>query len=247
MLYSHPRMQRRSKILENNKFLFSAFLNVVLLVMLLLATQGNRLLTGNSIYHYHTEELVFHGGHPVHGMKGSCICESDYCACSPALAIDLVIVTNDQEHLLLVRRKDTDQLATMGGFVKVGETVEEAIYRELMEEMGLQLATKPVFLGLYSDPRRDNRRHAASAAFVVKLEVDHFTAAAADDAKEIVRLPFAEIDSTIFFSDHKTIITDFLNGWEVTKGTRIFKDVTDNFPNVKRSQCPLIGVSFDRP
>jgi 8-oxo-dGTP diphosphatase len=239
MHFSHSRTQRRSKVLTDNKFLFSAFLNVVLVVVI--CTRGNTLFNGSSASQYVREEFEFHGGHPVHGMKGNCICESAYCGCSPSLAIDLVIVTRDEEHLLLVRRKDTDQLATMGGFVKVGETVEEAIDRELMEETGLALTSTPILLGIYSDPRRDNRRHTASVAFYVTLDMDHPTAVAADDVKEIVRWPLAKIDSTTFFSDHKTIITDYLNIVQGTKETKIFKDVKDNFSNVKRSICPVVG------
>lgn len=190
------------------------------------------------IIHGHTglqvQDLVFHGGHPEHGMKGSCVCQSDYCMCNPALAIDLVILTSDGGHILLVRRKDTDQLATMGGFVKVGESVEEAIHRELEEEMSLTLTTKPTLLGIYSDPRRDNRRHTTSAAFSVKLDIEKPQAIAADDAKEIVLLPISAISSTSFFSDHKTIINDYLNS--INHETR-GQAINDNFENVKRSIC----------
>ena len=81
--------------------------------------------------------------------------------CTPSLAIDLVILSGT-DHVWLVRRKDTNQLATMGGFVMVGETVEQAVIRELREETGIDLSSgrkPPMLFGVYSDPRRDNRRH----------------------------------------------------------------------------------------
>jgi NUDIX domain len=171
MYSSHPRIiQRRSIWIlttssKERLFFFSLFLNAVLLLVVLLLSRRERnesVAASSSQQRYHVEELVFHGGHPEHAMQGSCVCTTDnYCMCNPALAIDLVIVTSDQDHVLLVRRKDTDQLATMGGFVQVGESVEEAIHRELREEMGLTLTSNPVLLGIYSDPRRDNRRHTA--------------------------------------------------------------------------------------
>jgi 8-oxo-dGTP diphosphatase len=251
-MYSHPRItQRRSIWISTNcsrerLLLFSVFLNAVLLLVVLLLSRREINAFGAST-RYRVEELVFHGGHPEHAMKGSCVCTTDnYCMCNPALAIDLVIVTSDQDHVLLVRRKDTDQLATMGGFVQVGESVEEAIHRELREEMGLTLTSSPVLLGIYSDTRRDNRRHTASAAFVVQLDLDQQPpAVAADDVKEIVRLPIDRIESTTFFSDHKTIITDYLIGLHDTNGKRtVFnKPVQDNFADVKRSLCPLVGSS----
>jgi ADP-ribose pyrophosphatase YjhB (NUDIX family) len=46
------------------------------------------------------------------------------------------------------------------------------VARELMEEMGIELKELPRLLGIYSDPPRDNRRHAVSAAFVVKVPQD---------------------------------------------------------------------------
>jgi 8-oxo-dGTP diphosphatase len=110
----------------------------------------------------------------------------------------------------LVRRKDTNQLATMGGFVQVGETIEATVWRELQEETGLEFTHLPriVLLGVYSDPRRDSRRHTVSVTFAVHLdgkEDPH----PADDVKEVVRIPLDDIEQYDYFADHKTILLDF--------------------------------------
>lgn len=162
------------------------------------------------------KEVVWHGGHPQAARTGSCWCSLDmYCMCNPSLAIDLVIVTEDNA-VWLVRRKDTNQLATMGGFVEVGETVEEAVRRELWEEMRVRLEFQGDkmeqlrLLGVYSDPRRDNRRHTASAVFAVRIDSHHHPPPrAADDAKAVVKIPLDQIEQHNYFADHKTILLDY--------------------------------------
>jgi 8-oxo-dGTP diphosphatase len=135
--------------------------------------------------------------------------------CTPNLAIDLILTSSSSEltttadYIWLVRRKDTDQLATMGGFVDINETVEHAVERELQEEMGITLATTtPKLVGFYSDPRRDNRRRTASAVFAVHLSSDAHPRAG-DDAKEVLKIPIDDIERYTYFSDHRTILLDY--------------------------------------
>ena len=54
-------------------------------------------------------------------QSGSCWCGADnWCMCTAAIAIDCIL-TSGEQHFWLVKRKDTGQYATMGGFVEVGE------------------------------------------------------------------------------------------------------------------------------
>jgi 8-oxo-dGTP diphosphatase len=182
-------------------------------------------------------ERVWNGGHPTQKNAGSCWCGNvdKYCMCTPNLAIDLIIVSGkNREYLWLVRRKDTNQLATMGGFVNVDETVEHAVKREIKEEMNIDLKDPPVLFGFYSDPRRDNRRRTASAVFAVYLGEDVHPIAG-DDAKEVRRISMDEIEQHAYFSDHRTILLDYRRFVR----REISQDSTegDFAPDIYRSTC----------
>ena len=186
--------------------------------------------------------LKWNGGHPLDEQSGSCFCNAeDYCLCSPNLAIDLIILSGDN-HIWLVRRKDTSQLATMGGFVEVGETVEQTVHRELMEEMGVRVNQSPVLFGIYSDPRRDNRRHTVSVVFSVQLG-EKARPVAADDVKEVKRIHLDEIEEHTFFADHKTILTDFRSAWRGEPKKQAVGDFADD---IERSICVVKHSMFVR-
>ncbi len=68
------------------------------------------------------EERTWQGGHPAQDRPGSCWCGGDeYCMCTPSLAVDIVLYSRtkskDGYSVWVVRRRDTGQLATIGGLV----------------------------------------------------------------------------------------------------------------------------------
>ena len=90
----------------------------------------------------------------------------------PALTADCVVFGLDDEDLkiLLIQRglePFKGQWALPGGFVDVGETVEEAAVREMREETGLDVQLERL-VGVYSDPERDPRGHNVSVVFLAK-------------------------------------------------------------------------------
>ncbi len=109
----------------------------------------------------------------------------------------------------MVRRKEPPfkgELALPGGFVDIGETVEEAAKRELIEETGLQ-ATSLKLVGVYSRPDRDPRGHTCSVAFLASVKPAD--PRAGDDAEAVAWVRnFAAIEIAF---DHREIITDALN------------------------------------
>jgi 8-oxo-dGTP diphosphatase len=71
------------------------------------------------------------------------------------------------------------EFALPGGFVEIGETVETACRRELLEETGVRIG-KLRLIGVYSDPARDPRGHTCSVAFLG--HVSRAAAKGGDDA-----------------------------------------------------------------
>jgi 8-oxo-dGTP diphosphatase len=66
----------------------------------------------------------------------------------PAVA---AIIFNEKGEVLLQRRKDVNQWCIISGHVEFGESISEAMLREIQEETGLE-ASIVRFIGLYSSP-----------------------------------------------------------------------------------------------
>jgi 8-oxo-dGTP diphosphatase len=89
---------------------------------------------------------------------------------TPLLATDCVVF-DARGRVLLIRRGSPPfkgKYALPGGFVDIGESVEDACRRELMEETGVK-AGRLALLGVYSDPGRDPRGHTCSVVFLTRV------------------------------------------------------------------------------
>ena len=87
---------------------------------------------------------------------------------TPKLTVDAVIILNGK--IVLIKRKRPpyqSKFALPGGFVDIGETTEEAVAREVLEETGLSIEIIKL-LGVYSDPSRDPREHIVSVCYLTK-------------------------------------------------------------------------------
>ena len=121
----------------------------------------------------------------------------------PKLAVDAIIEIADK--IVLIRRKNPPYgWALPGGFVEYGETLEQAVRREAMEETGLELLDLRQFHA-YSEPDRDPRFHVVSVVFIAKGKG---TPRAADDAAGIALFSKDELPEDITF-DHKKILEDY--------------------------------------
>lgn len=124
----------------------------------------------------------------------------------PVLTVDAVWVAGSR--ILLVRRGRPPfrgRWALPGGFVEVGETVEQAVVRELREETGLRPAGLRL-LGVYSRPGRDPRGPTVTVAF--RMRGKALPPTGGSDAREARWLPLAQARSLAF--DHDEIVSDAL-------------------------------------
>ena len=129
----------------------------------------------------------------------------------PALTVDLIIEFPDGRILLIKRKNDPfkGHWALPGGFVDIGETVEQAAVREAQEETSLDVELLKL-VGVYSDPKRDPRRHTVSVVFHARPSGGE--PKAADDAADIMLTP-SPLEHELAF-DHARIIRDHLPGTE---------------------------------
>src|SRR5689334_13354708 len=62
------------------------------------------------------------------------------------------IIQNEVGHLLMIRRTDNDLYAIPGGAQEIGETISQAVMREVSEETGITVNVTGL-IGVYSDPK----------------------------------------------------------------------------------------------
>lgn len=128
---------------------------------------------------------------------------------TPLLAADIIIELVDRPGrpiVLIERRYPPPGWAIPGGFVDVGESVEQAAVREAQEETALEV-TLMALLGVYSDPKRDVRGHTASTVYVA---VAQGTPRAQDDAASVGVFNPESLPVNLAF-DHHRILADYLS------------------------------------
>lgn len=124
---------------------------------------------------------------------------------TPFLTVDIII--RYRGGIVLIERKNAPHgWALPGGFVDVGESLEDAALRESKEETSLDVELIEQFHA-YSDPHRDPRFHTVSMVFIAD---GTGILAGKDDAKRAVVFSEKELPDNIVF-DHRQIIRDYFD------------------------------------
>jgi 8-oxo-dGTP diphosphatase len=123
---------------------------------------------------------------------------------TPVLAADAILELEPGRVLLVSRRNPPHGWALPGGFVEVGESVEEAVRREILEETGLTL-DRAVQMHTYSAPGRDPRFPTVSVIFAATADG---TPQAGDDAGEVRLFPLDDPPADLCF-DHRQVLDDY--------------------------------------
>jgi len=132
---------------------------------------------------------------------------------TPPVAADTVIELADRPGrpiVLIERRNPPPGWALPGGFVDVGESLEQAAVREAREETSLAVRLKAL-LGCYSDPARDPRGHTVSPVYVAEAAGEPV---AADDARSLAVFDLDCLPARLAF-DHARILEDYRR-WRAT-------------------------------
>jgi 8-oxo-dGTP diphosphatase len=126
---------------------------------------------------------------------------------TPLLAADIIIELHDRPGrpiVLIERKHEPLGWALPGGFVDVGESVENAAVREAAEETNLEISLVAL-LGVYSDPDRDPRGHTVSVVYVASSAGDPVPM---DDAAAVRVYDPANLPRQLAF-DHAQILEDY--------------------------------------
>lgn len=126
----------------------------------------------------------------------------------PAVTADCVVFGLDEEDLkvLLIQRANEpfkERWALPGGFIAVGESLEETARRELREETGLS----DVFLEqlyTFSDPDRDPREHVITVAYYALVNLSDHQVHASTDARNAAWFCIDDVPPLAF--DHDAIL-----------------------------------------
>ncbi len=127
---------------------------------------------------------------------------------NPFPTVDVVIELGGRGEpgpvVLIERAGEPRGWALPGGFVDYGESVERAARREAAEETGLEVELVAL-LGVYSDPRRDQRQHNLSAVFAARAMGEP---KAGDDAAGVGVFGLDELPEALCF-DHGLILAHY--------------------------------------
>lgn len=128
----------------------------------------------------------------------------------PALSVDAILFSHSGSELnvLLIKRAQEpfkDKWAFPGGFVDENETVEDAVVRELKEEVSLTVDNLKQFYTA-SAPGRDPRGWTVSVVFIGFVEWDKRFVKAGDDAANAEWFSLKNIPALAF--DHDMLLTN---------------------------------------
>lgn len=127
---------------------------------------------------------------------------------TPLLTVDAVILLNNKKDIVLIKRKKPPfqgQYALPGGFVDIGETVEDACIRETKEETNINIRIIKM-IGVFSDPDRDPRGHTVTIAFLCEPLTKKENPKPLDDAAALEIIPLSKLPSLELAFDHMEII-----------------------------------------
>ena len=136
-----------------------------------------------------------------HNFKSKACGDCGFVYYANPCAATAAFILNSRNEMLVARRAKEPAKGTLdlvGGFVDMGETIEEGMRREILEETGLEVDG---IRYLFSTPNRylysGMNIHTLDADFVVRV-ADDVKPKAADDAADCLWIPVEDVDPAEF-------------------------------------------------
>jgi mutator protein MutT len=123
------------------------------------------------------------------------------------------LILNQHKHLLLQRRSDDGLWGIPGGSMEIGESTEDAVRREIHEEIGLQIGTLAlfdVFSGREMFHTYPNGDQVAVVSVVYITDDVHGAIERDDEGTELRYIPMEELPLISLSAPNKPIIQRFL-------------------------------------
>ncbi len=117
----------------------------------------------------------------------------------PSIAVDGILLTKDKRIVIIQRKNPPLGYALPGGFVDYGETTEQALVREMKEEIGVHIKIRKL-AGVMSDPKRDPRSHIISIVYIA--DIVSWRIKAGDDAKSVKLMKFEKAKELKMVAGH---------------------------------------------
>lgn len=184
----------------------------------ILRTLGDRLerLGGSVAFHIaHWESLNKFCGHCGHAMERSkteraMVCPHCHNTVYPRISPVVIVAVHNADKLLMARNldhPDKSRLFLISGFVEIGESLEQAVHREVMEEAGINIKNVKYF-GSQPWPFSDS----LIAGFTAELDGDEtlkIQGSEIEIATWVQREDIPEYDTSVSISS--CLIEDFRN------------------------------------
>jgi NADH pyrophosphatase NudC (nudix superfamily) len=136
-----------------------------------------------------------------HNFKSKACGDCGFVYYANPCAATAAFILNSRNEMLVARRAKEPAKGTLdlvGGFVDMGETIEEGMRREILEETGLEVDG---IRYLFSTPNQylysGMNIHTLDADFVVRV-ADDVKPQAADDAADCLWIPVEDVDPAEF-------------------------------------------------
>lgn len=125
-------------------------------------------------------------------------------------------IIQSEGKVLLEKRTDSNRWALIGGGLKIDESLEQCIIREIDEETGLKINENSLrFLNIYSDPSRiaeymdGNILRIITAVYLIDLNIKQ-ELKCSEESQELNFFSYVELKKFNIAETHKHIIDDYL-------------------------------------